>query len=323
MKKDEVLKNVLSNNDRFRNIINNALFDGKNTIKEENLSDLNIEYDYYSEGKYNKKIRDLLKSCVLKKDDLLNYVVFGIENQIEYDKYMALRCLEYDLLEYERQIYIEKIKDFKPVLTLVIYYGKTKWKNKKLSDIIKVDKVCDALNVDKNPWKWMDDYELHLLSINELTESELNNFNLDNRQLFKTMRSLNNKEKLNILKNDIDFVKVNKDMANAISYLLNIDINTEGDDINMCKALEELKQDWKQEGILLGKEEGILLGKAEGKEEGKAEGIALGEAKGKAEGKAEAYESNIKTMYKNGASIDLISKLLEVDKEEINFILSK
>ena len=295
MKKDEVLKNVLSDNDRFRNIINNALFDGKNTIKEETLSDLNIEYDYYSEGKYNKKIRDLLKSCVLKKDDLLNYVVFGIENQIEYDKYMALRCLEYDLLEYERQIYIEKIKDFKPVLTLVIYYGKTKWKNKKLSDIIKVDKVCDALNVDKNPWKWMDDYELHLLSINELTESELNNFNLDNRQLFKTMRSLNNKEKLNILKNDNDFVKVNKDMANAISYLLNIDINIKGDDINMCKALEELKQDWKQEGILLGKEEG----------------------------KAEAYESNIKTMYKNGFDEALISKALDLDIEYVKSVLSK
>ena len=311
MKKDEVLKNVLSNNDRFRNIINNALFDGKNTIKEETLSDLNIEYDYYSEGKYNKKIRDLLKSCVLKKDDLLNYVVFGIENQIEYDKYMALRCLEYDLLEYERQIYIEKLKDFKPVLTLVIYYGKTKWKNKKLSDIIKVDKVCDALNVDNNPWKWMDDYELHLLSINELTESELNNFNLDNRQLFKTMRSLNNKERLNILKNDIDFVKVNKDMANAISYLLNIDINIKGDDINMCKALEELKQDWKQEGILLGKAEG------------KAEGIALGEAKGKEEGKAEAYESNIKTMYKNGFDEALISKALDLDIEYVKSVLSK
>ncbi len=311
MKKDEVLKNVLSDNDRFRNIINNALFDGKNTIKEETLSDLNIEYDYYSEGKYNKKIRDLLKSCVLKKDDLLNYVVFGIENQIEYDKYMALRCLEYDLLEYERQIYIEKLKDFKPVLTLVIYYGKTKWKNKKLSDIIKVDKVCDALNVDKNPWKWMDYYELHLLSINELTESELNNFNLDNRQLFKTMRSLNNKEKLNILKNDNDFIKVNKDMANAISYLLNIDINIKGDDINMCKALEELKQDWKQEGILLGKAEG------------KAEGIALGEAKGKAEGKAEAYESNIKTMYKNGFDEALISKALDLDIEYVKSVLSK
>ena len=77
----------------------------------------------------------------------------------------------------------------------------------------------------------------------------------------------------------------------------------------MCKALEELKQDWKQEGILLGKAEGIALGEAKGKAEGKAEGIALGEAK--------ANENNIKTMYKNGASIDLISKLLEVDKEEI------
>jgi len=79
----------------------------------------------------------------------------------------------------------------------------------------------------------------------------------------------------------------------------------------MCKALEELKQDWKQEGILLGKAEG------------KAEGIVLGEAKGKAEGIAFEKESNIKTMYKNGASIDLISKLLEVDKEEISFILNK
>jgi len=73
--------------------------------------------------------------------------------------------------------------------------------------------------------------------------------------------------------------------------------------MNMCKALEELKQDWKQEGILLGEAKG------------KAEGIALGEAK--------ANENNIKTMYKNGASIDLISKLLEVDKEEISFILNK
>ena len=71
----------------------------------------------------------------------------------------------------------------------------------------------------------------------------------------------------------------------------------------MCKALEELKQDWKQEGILLGKEEGILLGEAKGK--------------------AEAYESNIKTMYKNGASIDLISKLLEVDINYVKSVLSK
>jgi predicted transposase/invertase (TIGR01784 family) len=285
------------------------MFNGKNVIKEENLSDLNIEYDFKEERRYSKKLRDLLKRCIIKNDKRAKYVIFGIENQITYDKYMVLRCLMYDALEYKRQI--ENDEKIKPVITLVIYYGKTKWKNKKLSDIIKVDKVCDALNVDKNPWKWMDDYELHLLSINELTESELNNFNLDNRQLFKTMRSLNNKEKLNILKNDNDFIKVNKDMANAISYLLNIDINIQGDDINMCKALEELKQDWKQEGILLGEAKG------------KQEGILLGKEEGKAEGKAEAYESNIKTMYKNGASVDLISKLLEVDKEEINFILSK
>ena len=64
-----------------------------------------------------------------------------------------------------------------------------------------------------------------------------------------------------------------------------------GDDINMCKALEELKQDWKQEGILLGK--------------------------------AEAYESNIKTMYKNGFDEALISKALDLDVEYVKSVLSK
>ena len=308
MKKDELLKSVLSKNDRFSDIINNFIFNGKNVIKEENLSDLNIEYDFKEEMRYSKKLRDLLKRCIIKNDKRAKYIIFGIENQITYDKYMVLRCLMYDALEYKRQI--ENDEKIKPVITLVIYYGKTKWKNKKLSDIIKIE---------ADMYKYINDYKINVLSVNELTNLELKKYNLDNRQLFKVIKTLNNKEELNKLKEDNDFIKVNKDMANAISYLLNIDIEIEGDDINMCKALEELKQDWKQEGILLGEAKGKAEGIALGKAEGKAEGIALGEAKGK----AEAYESNIKTMYKNGASIDLISKLLEVDKEEINFILNK
>ena len=63
----------------------------------------------------------------------------------------------------------------------------------------------------------------------------------------------------------------------------------------MCKALEELKQDWKQEGILLGKEEGIAFEK----------------------------ESNIKTMYKNGFDAAIISKALDLDIEYVKSVLSK
>jgi len=83
----------------------------------------------------------------------------------------------------------------------------------------------------------------------------------------------------------------------------------------MCKALEELKQDWKQEGILLGKEEGLLLGKEEG--------ILLGKEEGKAEGIAFEKESNIKTMYKNGFDVALISKALDLDIEYVKSVLSK
>jgi predicted transposase/invertase (TIGR01784 family) len=65
---------------------------------------------------------------------------------------------------------------------------------------------------------------------------------------------------------------------------LNIEIK-DTEDINMCKAIEDMKKDAKKEGI--------------------------------AEGKQEAINENIKTMYSNGADINMIAKLLNLD---INFV---
>ena len=77
------------------------------------------------------------------------------------------------------------------------------------------------------------------------------------------------------------------------------------------KALED-RVDFKE---LL--EEGIARGRAEGRAEGKAEGLAEGMEKGKAEGVKETQLSTARKMLKLGMTIEEISEITGLTKEEI------
>ena len=66
----------------------------------------------------------------------------------------------------------------------------------------------------------------------------------------------------------------------------------------MCKAIEDLK----------------AQGRAEGRAEGRNEGIA--------EGRAEATRTYIKTMKNNGATEEMIAKLLSLDINYVKKVLA-
>jgi len=84
---------------------------------------------------------------------------------------------------------------------------------------------------------------------------------------------------------------------------------------------EELAQIKRDEERKRQFEENMKLYVAErnGRERGEAEG----RAKGRAEGKAEARAESIRTMYKNGLSIEDISKYLNLDINYVKEVLSK
>ena len=85
------------------------------------------------------------------------------------------------------------------------------------------------------------------------------------------------------------------------------------------KALED-RVDFKEmleEGIARGRAEGRAEGKAEGLAEGKAEGLAEGMIKGKAEGIKETQLSTARKMLKLGMSVEEISEITGLTKEEI------
>ena len=291
-KKDIILKKVLSNNERFASIFNNYFFKD-NRIDPSKLKDCNIELTNESvNGEYFNRLRDLIKEGLFKTDDKNNnYVLFGIENQTSIDKYMAFRIMLYDALLYDYQLmnFKKNKKDakikLKPVITLVIYYGTKKWKHQ--YDII------DNLDIDSRLKEYISNYSINVLSINELSDEELELYNKDIRQLFKCVKKSNNKEDIKTIITDDDFKKVKREIADAIKILTNSNIKyEEGDDeVNMCKGLEEFKK------------EAILEGKLEGKEEKETEVV--------------------KTMHNNGASESTIAKLLNLDINYVKLVLSK
>ena len=85
------------------------------------------------------------------------------------------------------------------------------------------------------------------------------------------------------------------------------------------KALED-RVDFKEmleEGIARGRAEGKAEGLAEGKAEGLAEGMIKGKAEGKAEGIKETQLSTARKMLKLGMSVEEISEITGLTKEEI------
>ena len=79
------------------------------------------------------------------------------------------------------------------------------------------------------------------------------------------------------------------DTVELINSVANLELNYEEKEgkINMCKAIEDLKKDWK------------------------------------AEGKTEGLNSNIKTMHSNGFNEETIAKALSLDIKYVRDVLAK
>ena len=94
----------------------------------------------------------------------------------------------------------------------------------------------------------------------------------------------------------------------------------------LAKGIAEGKAEGLAEGIAKGMEDGIAKGRAEGLTEGiaqgKAEGLTEGMAKGKAEGLAQGIKetqfSTARKMLKLGMTIEEISEITGLGKEEID-----
>ena len=152
-KLNTVMKNYLSDDSRFADLFNGVCFGGRQKIKAGELSEASEQYAALTgktEKATGKRARERSRDLKKKLDNGGALRILAIENQNLVDYTMPLRCMEYDTMEYRKQLDAIKrahsVKNKKklqssaerfsgvtkedrlfPVYTLCLYHGEEPW----------------------------------------------------------------------------------------------------------------------------------------------------------------------------------------------------
>ncbi len=174
--KNNALCSYLSDPVIFADFINGSIHNGEKVVSPGQLSERET-VTCQKEGtghlptrkpQYVERRRDVLKAVF--HDDC--YIVIGIEAQNRVDYAMPVRCMEYDVTEYKRQLKelknnrkenlpgeaffsgMAKDEKLNPVTTIVFYHGEEPYDGcANLHDMLELDKENKRINVLRlNVW---------------------------------------------------------------------------------------------------------------------------------------------------------------------------
>ena len=282
--KDTVGKTLEAYSDVFADIINGFLFDGEQVVKPEDLTPADIFSQYKADNNIRSQERDVSKYW---RDSYFNIIAFfGIENQSDPDKNMAMRVLSYDAAQYRKQLSDATLRRddglFTPVVTIVLYFGDKPWNYGTT--------LHDCLNIPDKLLPYVSDYRINVFDMHKMSKEDAEKFRSDFRHIaeyysakYTNTEYVPSDTKLAHAREIADFFSVfEKDERFITAYNA---IQNKGE-ANMCEFVDKLE----------------------------ARGEAKGRAEGKAEGKAEANQILAERMRKKGYSEEEIAELLSDDE---------
>lgn len=193
--------------DVFADIINGIVYGGKTILEAKNLRPFYPNSTIPKDNKLKGLYRD---SCMEDIRNGIRYVIWGTENQYIPDPETPFKVMGYDYTLYDRQIeefaaqneksgvkvYTGRIlpeQKVKPVITLVLYYGKTKVPESIHSMM--------QMPEDESVRKYIQDYKLNLIRLRDLTTEQAELFRSDFACIAKFLaKSYNKKEQILALK---------------------------------------------------------------------------------------------------------------------------
>ena len=242
---DSTCKKLFRDDGCFADICNYAFFQGKQIIKPEELvsreNDVSTLMGKELLPMETKRYRDIVRKASINGD----YMIIGVEHQSTLDKNVIIRILNYDAQLYINQV--ESGKEVRPVGSFVFYTGDKEWTYPK--------SLKESLKVSPEMEDYINDWKLPVLELQKMDP-----------QILKSKRL---KEVVEIsqimLKGDYEKLRTNR-MISVENYkmaaiLTHTDIKEEdlpeGDEINMCKAMDQLFQRFENQGIEKGEAIGI------------------------------------------------------------------
>ena len=281
-KKDTISKAFLADNHRFADLCNYYLFDGKQVIDPDELTEQDttelIDAVSYAEKAFGisdrsisiQKWRDILKKAIIRYTDKCVYVIIGIENQSEIHYAMPVKDMLYDAINYSRQAAeadrlhrhnkdyngsseflsgFKKTDTLTPVITLTVYWGDDTWDApRSLHDMFKPDTI--PLH------KYIQDYKLNLIAPCEITD--FNKFKTSLGMVLEIIKYASDEAALGrLFKENPKFNHIDAEAVRAINTFtrFNVAINDNEEVINMGNAWEDHRLSGLREGL----QEGTVL----------------------------------------------------------------
>ena len=280
--KDRSGKNLLAIPEILADLINNDLYDGNQYVLAENvffidsvLTEVKSEDGEVTDTE--ERIRDVRAIVIAKEPGGYVPFVFGVEPQTSQDPCMPVRNGNYDFMSMMKQL-----KEGRKVPL-----DKEEWKKLKEGEhlgyiVSHRTSLCSksiALNFSDTPWtKPMDvhsvyegcvpsfateadNYVMMLSDPMKMSDEFIRRYRTAYRILAGCWKYHNDKEKM------IRFLEENRDvdlderhvaLINAITKA-GIEVPQKGEVIKVCRAFDEIYQDYRNEGI----DEGIVIGRTD------------------------------------------------------------
>ena len=180
-----------------------------------------------------KRYRDVVRKAGIHG----NYVIIGVEHQSTFDKNMFFRILNYDATTYINQV--ESKKEVYPVGSFVFYTGDEEWN---LPETLK--ETLKSIPSEMEPY--INDWRLPVVDLKTMDARKLTNQRL--RDVVEISQSMFAGSYEGLRENRK--IETESFMMAATFTRTNIrrEDLPEGDEINMCKAMDQLFQRMRDEG---------------------------------------------------------------------------
>ena len=239
---DTTCKQLLRDEECFADLCNYAFFQGRQVIKPEEIvsreNDLSTLIGNVDDPTEIKRYRDVVRKASIHGD----YVIIGVEHQSTFDKNMIFRILNYDATTYINQV--ESKKEVYPVGSFVFYTGDEEWK---LPETLK--ETLKSIPLEMEPY--INDWRLPVIDLKTMDARKLTNRRL--RDVVEISQSMFAGSYEGLRENRK--IETESFMMAATFTRTNIrrEDLPEGDEINMCKAMDQLFQRFENQGIEKGK----------------------------------------------------------------------
>ena len=240
---DSACRSFFSNDTYFTSFSNAILFDGKQVIHPERLvryeNNMSLIIDDTKSAEDKKRRRDI----VVKTDVDGVCCLFSIEHQSTIDKNMVIRCGNYEMLEYLKQLKNKKLKRLVPQVMIVFYTGDKKW-NTPLE-------LNDYFDIPEELKEYVNDWKIKVVDVKEIDTSKIKDE--QTRYFIEAIQEMykGNYEGLHRR------IKMNRDnfiYAAIITGSLDLIRDLpEGDEIDMCEGMERMAEGFRNEGRSEGK----------------------------------------------------------------------